>query len=466
MKTNYKARLLMTTLPALLLIIAQLACGASTAQQLASAVPPTAPPQQNKVSEPTQEQPKENKPTNTPRPTEIPATPTPPPEPINLVVYGFGQDKQQLGYGFIVENPNRGYAYESSQYQIAAYNADDTVIETDSGYIELILPGQKLGVGGTIYLKEGITVANIKVQLNAGDAEATDLTTAFTVDKVAYHASDMFSQAMGVVTNPYERDISDLRVSALAYNEAGEIIGGGLTYVNFILAKGTTGVSVSVASKGQVAKVELYPTVSGLSMLTSSDKLPVGAQSLALAKQGYGQNESQVGYGMLIRNPNGNFAVESTMFHITLYAKDGSVIAVEEGYVDTLLPNQTLGEGGEIYVDKEMTVASADFQIKSGKFETSDVIPTFTAENISYQADRYFPKVTGEIASPYTKDITNVRVSAIAYNEVGDIIGGGFTFLDFVPANSKAAVEVSITVAGIPTKTELYAAVSALSDYK
>jgi hypothetical protein len=315
------------------------------------------------------------------------------------------------------------------------------VVETDSGYIELILPSQKLGVGGTMFLNEGVTVAKIVVQLNAGDAEATDLTTTFTAYKVVYRPSDMFSKVLGVITNPYDRDITDLRVSAVAYNEAGEIIGGGLTFLNFVLAKSTTGVDVSVTSAGQVANVELYSTISGLSMLMSSDKLPEGAQNLTLVKQGYGQDESQVGYGMFIQNPNGGFAVESTMYHITLYAEDGNVIATNEGYIDTLLPNQTLGVGGEIYVDKEMTVASADFQVKSGKFGKSDAIPTFTAENVSYLPDRYFSKVTGEIASPYTKDITNLRVSAIAYNKAGDIIGGGFTYLDFAPANGKAAVE-------------------------
>jgi hypothetical protein len=154
------------------------------------------------------------------------------------------------------------------------------------------------------------------------------------------------------------------------------------------------------------------------------------------------------------------------MFHITFFAEDGNVISVEEGYIDTLLPNQILGVASETYVEKNIAVASMDFQIKAGNFEDSEVIATFTASNISYKADSYFPKVTGEIQSPYTKDVTNLRVTAIAYNEAGDIVGGGYTYLDFVPANGKIAVEVSITTAGTPASIELYAAVSGLSDFK
>jgi hypothetical protein len=72
--------------------------------------------------------------------------------------------------------------------------------------------------------------------------------------------------------------------------------------------------------------------------------------------------------------------------------------------------------------------------------------------------------VTGQIVSPYGSEITNLRVAAIAYDAAGEIIGGGYTFLDFVPANGKAAVEVSVTTAEEPTTVELYAAVSDLSE--
>jgi hypothetical protein len=478
MKRNQSLNVVPLLVFIIVIALAQLACGSSTSGQLASAVPPTAAAQEvsesapaptaagpASESEPTQLPAEQMSPTDSPEPTAEPVTPTAVPEAISLVAQGFGQDGQQVGFAFIVENPNAGYAVENSQYQVAAYDANGAVLKTESGYIELVLPGQSLGVGNTMYVDEGVTVSRIETQLKAGDVEATDLSTTFAVDKVVYRPSDMFSKAFGVVTNPFDRDITELRVSAVAFNDAGEIVGGGFTYLNFILAGGTTGVGVSVTSAGQVARVELYPTVSGLSLLARSDDLPEGAQKLALVKQGYGRDGAEVGCGMLVQNPNDGFAVESTMYHITLYAGDGSVVATEGGYIDTLLPGQVLGTGTKIYLAEELGVASADMQIKAGRFEPSSPIPTFTAENVSYQPDEYFPKVTGEILSPYNQDITNVRASAIAYNEAGDIIGCGFTYVDFVPANGQAAVEVSVTSAGTPTTVELYAAVSALSDF-
>jgi len=67
------------------------------------------------------------------------------------------------------------------------------------------------------------------------------------------------------------------------------------------------------------------------------------------------------------------------------------------------------------------------------------------------------------VKSPYQKDLENIRVAAVAYDEAGNIIGGGFTYLDFVPANGQAAVEVSITTSGVPATVELYPTISGLT---
>lgn len=460
------------------LVLAQLACSTLSPKTQASPLPPSATQPRLTQVQPTQAQPLSPKatdtqaptigpkPTNTPRPTVMLPSATPTPQPITVFSQGFGQNQQQLGYAFIIENPNQEIAIQNSHYQVAAYDANEAVVETDFGILDLILPGQKLGIGGSIYLNEGITVAKIEVQFSAGEAVITDLTAAFTTDKVVYSYDEYTSKVMGMVTNPFDRDLTDLKVYAVLYNDAGEIVGGGYSYLGFILAQGTTGVSLYVNGAGKVTRAELYPTISWFSSLTSSEETPEGAQNLTIIKQGYSLIENEVGYGIIFENPNTAYAVESSRYHINLFDKDGNIVYVEEGYLQTLLPSQTLGLGGAIYLNQGLTVSSADFQIKTGSFEASDPLPGFTADNISFLDDPYWPKVTGEIISPFSKDISNVRVSAIVYNEAGDIIGGGNAYVDFVPANGKAAVEVGITAAGKPATIELYAAVSTLSEYK
>ena len=142
------------------------------------------------------------------------------------------------------------------------------------------------------------------------------------------------------------------------------------------------------------------------------------------------------------------------------------MLATDEGYITVILPNQTLGVGGELFLDDDYVVSRLVAQVKAGDFEPSDPIPLFTSENVAYQAGSFFSSVTGLIVSPYSKEISNIRVSAVAYDEAGEIIGGGFTFVGFVPANGKAAADVSITSSGVPATVELYATVTSLSDFE
>lgn len=464
----------------LVLLVALAACGGSTTEKLSDAVAPTESPVEETAtlaaptSEPTElpavepTEPPTAEPTEPPtaEPTEPPPTPVPEIEALVLTNHGFGQDGIVVGFAFIVENPNPGFAVEDSQYQLAVYDEAGTVVETDSGYINLILPGQALGIAGDLYLNEGVMAARMEVQLRDGDAVATEPLPAFTVESPTYYPSEYYASVTGIVKNPYDRTIGDLRVSAVLYNGAGEIIGGGFTYLNFLLANGSAGAKASVIGAGEVAEVELYPTLSSMSLLTGDSDLPEDASDLVLAQQGFGQHGSYVGFGMLVENPNDGRAVERSQYHITVFSQEGTVLETEEGYINILLPNQVLGVGGELILDEDATAASAEIEILSGDFVESEPLPLFSAENVAYKPDDYYPRVTGEIINPYSQDVTDLRVDSIGFDESGEIIGGGFSYLEFVPANGKAAAEVPMLSSDTPSRVELYATLSAMSEFE
>ncbi len=455
----------------IVLLIVSLACGSSTSKELADALqtPTTTFTKTSQDATNTPQTPVKPNLTATSKPTPLPPPPTPEPVDVIVTAQGFGQDQRQVGFAFIVENPNPAMAVENLQYQVTAYNAEGAVVKTESGYIQLVLPKQKLGLGGVLLVDEGVTVSKLEVQLNKGDLTASEKIPTFTVDSVSYYPREITSLATGIIKNPYNRTITQLRVAAVAYDEAGTIIGGGFTFLNFIQANGTSGVEIRVTNTKEkaVASIELYPALSGLSMLTTETVLPDGAIAMNINKYGFGQHDQGLGYGILVENPNENFAIEGSQYQITAFDRDGKVVATEEGYIEVVLPKQILGVGGLMYLlDQEMVVGQLDVQVIPGKFEESDAIPSFASENVTYLSGTYSSKVTGQITSPYNTDITNIRVSAIVYNDARDIVGGGFTYLDFCPANGKASVEVTVASSDQPTTAELYASVSALSDFK
>lgn len=450
-----------------ILMVVALACGRTTTDKL-----------QEAAAEPTATTEEKVEPTSEPESTESGDEPTemPPAEPtkkpltepeaLKIERQGFGQDERDLAYAFILTNPNPERAIEDSRYQVAAYNKEGTVVDTDSGYIEVIFPGETVGIAGTMFLDDGMTVTKIEVQILEGDPVETDPIPSFGAESIVYTPGEYSDSVSGIIVNPFEIPLQGLIVSGVLYDAGGEIIGGGFTYVNFILASDSTGVEFTVTSALgiEVDSVELYAMVSGWTMFMESEELPEGADDINLVDFGFGQNESSLGYGFVLENPNPDYAIEGTMYHLTAYAEDGHVLAAEEGYISLLLPGETLGIGGEMWLSSDTEVARAEVQVLAGDFVESGPIPAFTSENVAYLPDDWSPQVTGEIVSPFGKDITNLRVYAILYDADGEIIGGGSGYADFAPANGKVAVEIYVEGAGEPTAVELYATVSALSD--
>lgn len=385
---------------------------------------------------------------------------------IKLLAHGYGKDGQQVAFAFIVENPNTNVAIENSQYQAALYGKDGSLLTSDEGYIEVVLPGQKLGIAGDMSLpNESAMVDHLEVQLKPGKFTTTDPQPPFATDKVIFIKGDYGAYTTGMIQNPYTSDVSNVSAYAVAYDDQGEIIGGGYTYVYFVPAGQQIGVSISTRTPKMPAKVELYAALSGLSNLDSDAS--TAAKDVAVISAGFGQEKTRAAYGFVIENSDAANAIEKSQYHVTALAKDGTVLATDSGYIDLLLPGQKLGIAGSLSLPGENAVVErAVVQVKAGKLKPSDPQPTFTAEKVTYVKGSYDSKVTGIIKSPYKKDASQLRINALAYNAAGAIIGGGYGYLDFVPAEGQAATEVSVVTKDKPAKVELYASLTGLSDFE
>jgi hypothetical protein len=234
-----------------------------------------------------------------------------------------------------------------------------------------------------------------------------------------------------------------------------------------------TGASVSpaaaVAPVSSAQLVNLTPMVDSSITASVSQPTPTAspkpAQPLKLVAKGFGSSNggTQVGYSFLVENPNTALAVENTSFQVAAYDAAGDVVKTDQGYITLILPGQHRGVGGNLFLPKGMTVVRIDVQLQPKSFVASSVTATFTSDKVLYVPDKYFPKVTGVIQSPYKQDMNQVSVSAVAFDSNGNITGGGLGYVNFVPAGGQTAVEVLVQTAGVPTRVELYAGFSALT---
>lgn len=202
----------------------------------------------------------------------IPSPGPPPPraslEELRLVAQGAdksaGAGAREVGYAFLVENPDLKRAAEGGSYRVTAFDLRGATLATSSGTVPAILPGQRLGIGGLLSLAPGETVDRLDIQIEDGEFSEVEPQPGLGVESVSYQADAESPRATGIVSNPYGVDLQEVQVSALAYDAEGMIIGGGSVVVDSIPAGGQEAVEVPVTSSGPPARVEMYAAPSEL----------------------------------------------------------------------------------------------------------------------------------------------------------------------------------------------------------
>lgn len=404
---------------------------------------------------------------------EATATPQPSPTPTlspvtpELVNYGFGQDQGRVGYGFLVKNPETESVLQNVTYRVRLYDTGGNEVQTRPGFITVLLPGQTLGVGGTVLLGANTEITDMEVELEESSVAPSEVVPEFATGAVSYQQA--LGNVSGVINNPFDRNVKDIAVSSLVYDEDGNIVGGGLTFLSFVAAEESTGVVVPTVASGAAASAELYATLGTAPGLAFEGDPPDGVRPLEVAAQGFGQAQPsvggarQVGLAFVLENPNDGHAAEGGQYRATLYSADGQVVAVEEGNTGALLPKQALGVARELLLPQDATVDRVEVQVRASNFVETELKELLLAENVELQETQSAFVATGEIVNPYPVELRNLRVSAIAYDEDGEIIGGGLTTLDRLPAEGLAPVRVIVAAAEKPAIVELHAAVPSLA---
>jgi hypothetical protein len=216
----------------------------------AEALPPTATLEPTPTPEATLPPPT---PTLAPPPTRVP---TPTPAQLILVDQGFGQNQAQMSYAFIISNPNPDLLAQAVRYQVAAYDANGVVLLTNSDTIAQIGPGQDIGIAKTMPLGADLTIARIEVLFRPGQFIRSPPLQTLSVSNPAFVVG-VPPNITGVVSNSFDRDLVEVSVVGIAYDDSG-IIGGGSSSVPFIPARGQAAVSIPIATNQTATRVSFW----------------------------------------------------------------------------------------------------------------------------------------------------------------------------------------------------------------
>jgi hypothetical protein len=391
--------------------------------------------------------------TRTPTPIRLPAILTGTPTHVQV--------KTQVNVFFSVNNPNSDLATSSIPYQVTAFDVTGSVITTHSAYINTIFPGETQPVVDSFAVEPGQTVAKIDIRLNSHRFEATQSSAPLFISSQVTFYPNTNPIVTAIIKNKNDDEFYDLKVMAILYNANETIIGGGYTYLNFLPGDGQSAVKVYVKNTATPARVELYTTLSSLSLF--SKRNAVTEPAIKLLDYGFSQTDTITSTAIVAQNTHNDWAFDRSQYQITLYDADNVVLDCVQGYFDLSFPGEKMGSANLFYLSKGQKVARVDAQLISGS--RSDPIISanpFQIENITYLPGT-ITKASAILKSTYPQDLTNIEVNVVAYDQDDKIIGGGRRYANLVPANGQIEIEIPIYLSQTPARLELYPGITSIT---
>lgn len=171
----------------------------------------------------------------------------------------------------------------------------------------------------------------------------------------------------------------------------------------------------------------------------------VPRQDLVLVGSGYtaGQGEDWVLVGVVLENPNPDtWVADYVQVQFLFRDAAGNLAGSGDSYVSTILPGQRGAIGNAVF--DVVNAASMEVQVRVSRWTEIDFDPgTFSFEQLSVTPGTYGGwDVSGLMNSTFANEQESVRVDVIFFN--GDtVIGGDFTFVDFVPAGGQTGFNLS-----------------------
>ncbi len=303
-------------------------------------------------------------------------------------------------------------------------------------------------------------------ELSTTDKASTNFVgSPFKVEQENYFHNQSFDIATGIISNPLDKDISEVSITAIAYDKTGKIVGaGGNVGQNYLVAGGKVAVSMNINTEGEVASVKLFPALWGGTEIRDN---PV--KDLPLVKQaGFSQTDyGQVNYAFLIDNTNTSQIFRYLPFTAAFYDENGKVLGVSSGQISLIFADEIQGQTGMASLPNKTKAAKVEIQIVPPRdlYSSDEIAKTglksnpLSTEQVSFLPSQYDAKVTGFVKNSWEQEI-RAEVVAIAYDAGGAIIGGGNAYIESIPAGGKVAVEVHMMMTVKIAKVELYPSVS------
>jgi len=348
---------------------------------------------------------------------------------------------------FLFENPASDILYEDVEFTAEAFGPRGELIDSSYESVALFYPESTFGFTATFWLSEDDTNID-SVEINwtyRRTSPANPSDNPFSTEKLVVWDNQGSPKVTGKIVNLSSTTFTNININVLCFDKAGDLVGGGNTYLDFIHLNDYMGFITTVDAFGEIARVEAFPNLSyGTDYIDKTDflsKIKILEDNFTVDKYGWIEG------GIVVKNDT-NSVLRDSCFYITFYDRNDDIITTGDKCIKFLLPGDTLGltpwiwsppDGAEYdHYDILMLPGEADdsYELNSNPFRVNSV---------SISGD-FESNALVNFTNTYTKEVSEVDVFVLAYNADGKIIGGGNSWTSSpTPAGGTDEVEVWIT---------------------
>jgi len=383
-----------------------------------------------------------------------PANPTPTPNfeipnPVQISELQFFQRDYQVQVIAKLQNILKDALLRDISYEIILLDNSGNRLTDSHGAVKYLFPGETTGIVTIIDLAPGLTATNLQVQITGGKQEqGQKYTQPFSISGSMSSAVPEGQMATAWLKNSDAFTYTQAVLSAIAYNDKGEIICGGSRPQEFIPSTAKFGVSVPLVNCPEAPElVDFYAYLTPQSAALEDGPWQ---KNLDYSQWAFVVNDkNQLSGGVELRNLTEKTLTDN-YFILTTVDAAGRVCLAENQSLHALWPaEETFYAMGIFDLPINCEPQTAYLHVVPGEFGSIPLAYNpLVASNATLVIEEDQVKVKVRIVNNLNTSISSSIVSVELMDASGKIVGAGRLQTDNIPASGRLEVEVPAIYSG------------------
>ena len=382
----------------------------------------------------------------------LPINPTPTPDlvnpnPVRITELEYLQEDTQVLVMAKLFNTLEDAILRDVQLEVLALDATGSRLAQQRTSFRYLFPNETTSLVQEFEINSGLVITGVEVRVVDGLIDRTlKYQQPLTIQNTSAFRLGNNYNVTGWLNNTDAYTYTQVLLNAVAYNDAGQIVGGGQSLFDFVPEEDQVGFSVLVNSRqGEVVDhVDVSPWITSYSASLEGGNWwnAVSSEDWNFAVDQY----NQITGGAVLKNETERVLSE-TFIILTVSDENNSVCFANNSYYDVIWPNETV-----VYAVTPTGLPDAclgkkvDLVVVPGEFGISPV--DFNPLLASQAAFTDQDTVSVSVVNNLNTSISHARVYVILRDSAGRIVGGGYQTTQLIRSGSSTSVTVPVAYLG------------------